>query len=137
MKKVLDYNILDLFLLLLNERNLCMRQSPPTSKQPRSIGQRLEKAKSLESKKKIALDWATNWKNEHERLIKDLERAIIEDDYDLLCRATGQLKVVGQKRFNALPRVLSHISEVQTVADTGHTSFHQSSPEMLRTETKE
>ncbi|MBN2980092.1 hypothetical protein [Cohnella algarum] len=77
----------------------------------KSIGQRLKRAQSPESKKAIALDWAQNWKEDHDELIRNLERAIRTNDYDLLCIATGQLKAVGQKRFDALPRVLSHLAE--------------------------
>jgi len=40
-------------------------------------------------------------------LIYDLEQGIQRQDYDLLCRATGQLKAVAEKRFKALPNVLT------------------------------
>ncbi|MFB5759063.1 hypothetical protein [Paenibacillus medicaginis] len=80
----------------------------------RSISQRLNKARSPVSKANIALAWAQNWKDEHDGLIRDLERAIRNDDYDLLCITTGQLKAVGQKRLDALPRVLSHMLETDS-----------------------
>lgn len=75
----------------------------------RSISQRILTAGSAEAKRATAIEWADNWQTEHERLIQVLERAIRTDDYDLLCRTTGQLKAVGQKRFEALPKVLLHL----------------------------
>jgi hypothetical protein len=80
-----------------------------------SISQRLRKAQSPEAKKAVALAWAKSWKEDHDELIRDLEHAIRTNDYDLLCIATGQLKAVGQKRFDALPRVLSHLAETPAV----------------------
>lgn len=77
----------------------------------KSISQRLRSARKVETKKEIALDWAQNWQEDHDDLIRKLERAIRTDDYDLLCRVTGQLKTVGQKRFEALPKILAHLAD--------------------------
>ncbi|BFH18371.1 hypothetical protein WJ0W_007180 [Paenibacillus melissococcoides] len=76
-----------------------------------SVNQRLKRVRKLEVKKEIALDWVEGWQEEHDDLIRQLERAIRNDDYDLLCRATGQLKTVGQKRFEALPKILVHLAD--------------------------
>lgn len=79
----------------------------------RSISQRIVRAKSLEAKRNTVLDWAGNWKEDHDKTIRMLERAISTNDYDMLCRAAGQLKVVGQKHFSALPKVLEHLIDAE------------------------
>lgn len=76
-----------------------------------SVNQRLKRVRALEVKKEIAFDWVQGWQADHDDLIRQLERAIRNDDYDLLCRATGQLKAVGQKRFEALPKILVHLAD--------------------------
>ncbi|MBX0320340.1 hypothetical protein [Shouchella clausii] len=75
-----------------------------------SIGQKLKRAKTAEAKKVTAIEWVQNWQQEHEKLVQMLERSIQTNDYDLVCRATGQLKAVGKKRFDALPRVLEQLT---------------------------
>lgn len=77
------------------------------SQQHRSISQRLKRAKSVESKQEAAQDWAANWQREQAGLIRDLEQAISNDDYDQLCIVSGQLKAVTEKRFDALPKVIT------------------------------
>lgn len=77
----------------------------------KSISQRLNTAKSLQTKQEIALDWSANWSQEQVELIKQLETAIKTDNYDDLCIITGQLKAVTLKRFEALPNVIKLLTE--------------------------
>lgn len=81
-------------------------------KTKRSISQRLQRAKSAESRKNVALAWAAEWQREQSLLIKLLEQSISHDDYDLLCRSTGQLKTMSNKRLPALCRVIDLLTEV-------------------------
>lgn len=81
------------------------------SQQHRSITQRLKRAKSPASKLAAASDWAANWQQEQTGLIRDLERAVADDDYDQLCIASGQLKAVTIKRFTALPKVIEALND--------------------------
>ncbi len=81
----------------------------------RSISQRLRRAKSLKVKQLTALDWATNWQQEQLQLIALLEQAIKQNNYDQLCIATGQLKAVSNKRFDALNNVLKLLSEENSI----------------------
>lgn len=83
-----------------------------------SISQRLRKAKAPEVKQKIALDWAAEWQTEYEKHVRNFEQAIRNEDFDLLVRTLGRLKADGIKRFDALPRVLSAMAELNT-ADQG------------------
>lgn len=76
----------------------------------RSIGERLNRAKSPEVKQEVARDWAADWAREQKLLIGKLEQAVKTDDYDQLCIVTGQLKAVTEKRFCALPNVIAKIS---------------------------
>ena len=78
--------------------------------QHRSISQRLKKAKSIEVRREILRDWSAAWQREQMELIGQLEQAIKHDDYDALCIATGQLKAVSQKKFEALPRVIETLT---------------------------
>ncbi|MGN7457473.1 hypothetical protein ACTHPH_21900 [Paenibacillus pasadenensis] len=71
-----------------------------------SVGQRIKKAGTLARQEEIALAWAEDWQAEYDRLIRSLEAAVRHNDYDQLCRMTGQLKAVGQKKFSALPGVI-------------------------------
>ncbi len=72
----------------------------------RSIKQRLERAKDSALRLEIAQTWAREWEVEVMGIVGQLERAIGNDDYDLLCRSTGQLKEVQRKRMSALSNVL-------------------------------
>jgi hypothetical protein len=72
----------------------------------RSITQRLKRAKSTEAKTEVALAWAAEWQREQFALIRLIEQGISRDDYDLLCRTTGQLKEMSRKRLPALCRVI-------------------------------
>ncbi len=74
----------------------------------RSINQRLNRAKKIESKKAAANEWIDDWYKDQLAEIKKLERAISLNDYDALCRATGSLKQITLKRFAALPNVIDH-----------------------------
>lgn len=76
---------------------------------PRSITQRMDKAKSTGRKLEVIQDWTTNWEEEQFELITQLEQAIKNDDYDLLCRTTGQLKAVSDKKFNGLSHALEKL----------------------------
>lgn len=76
------------------------------SSQHRSISQRLAKAKAMETKKEVALDWSANWAREQMQLVAQLEKAVAADDYDQLCIVTGQIKAVSIKRLEALPKVI-------------------------------
>lgn len=76
----------------------------------RSIGERLNRAKSPEVKQQAARDWVADWERDQKSLIAQLEQAVKTDDYDQLCIVTGQLKAVTEKRFNALPNVINNVS---------------------------
>lgn len=75
-----------------------------------SIGQKLKKASTPERKKELAEEWSSEWQKEYESHVRNLERAIRNNDYDLFCRTTGWLKADGKKRFDTLPRVLSAVA---------------------------
>lgn len=76
----------------------------------RSISQRLKRAKSLEAKQATAMEWSLHWFDEQMQLIEQLERAIRTRSHDDLCIATGQLRAVTKKRFDALNNVLGLLS---------------------------
>jgi lactate dehydrogenase-like 2-hydroxyacid dehydrogenase len=82
-----------------------------------TISQRLQKAKRQSVKIEVAQDWAKNWQAEMFSLILDLEKAVSSDDYDAMCRATGQIKAVTIKRFDALPKVLNAIALAENGGD--------------------
>jgi hypothetical protein len=76
----------------------------------RSIRERLERAKSPAAKRETAYDWALSWREDQTDIVRQLQRAIEADDYDGLCRATGQLKEVTAKRFVGLASVIEGLT---------------------------
>lgn len=80
----------------------------------RSISQQIKHALLPEVKQKKALEWAVSWEREAMELIRQLEYAIRRSDKDQLCIATGQLKVVLAKKFEALPKVLKILAGLET-----------------------
>lgn len=67
----------------------------------------------MSTKGEILTDWSGSWKAEQLGLITQLEQAIKADDYDQLCIATGQLKAMSNKRFDALPNIFSKLTSDQ------------------------
>lgn len=76
----------------------------------KSISQRLKTAKSIDTKKLVAQDWATNWQAEQTALIDMLGKALHKNNFDELCIAVGQLKAVTQKKFEGLTKVIEILS---------------------------
>ena len=87
------------------------------SQQQRSISQRLKKAKSPESKLATVIEWSQSWESEHNALIKRLEQALSNDNYDANCIALGELKAASSKKFNALPNVLKVLLNQESTKD--------------------
>lgn len=81
--------------------------------QYRSIGQRLTKAKALETKKEILADWLNSWDREVSGLIDDLGRAISRDDFDRASQCVGQLRTVEAKKTDALEAIFERIESMQ------------------------
>lgn len=77
----------------------------------RSISQRLKSAKSPEAVRATVSDWARDWQRDQEDIVRQFEIAVRDMDYDDLCSATGQLKEVTRKRFEALQNVLRRLTD--------------------------
>lgn len=75
----------------------------------RSVNQRLQRAKSKSSKQAVLDEWANSWQQEQAQLIRQLGKAIADDDYDQQCILIGELKTVSAKKFEALPKLLRTI----------------------------
>lgn len=71
----------------------------------KSISQRLRSTQSIKIQREIITDWQNGWEIEQQVIIKRLEQAIKHLDYDELCKATGELKVITEKRFKGLRSV--------------------------------
>jgi phenylalanine-4-hydroxylase len=76
-----------------------------------SIGERMRKAKSLQTRHEIATDWSANWQAEHDDLVRQIEKALQFRDVAKAGQFLGQLKAVGEKRFPALQRVIDALSD--------------------------
>lgn len=81
----------------------------------RSITQRLLTAKSLDAKRKTAVEWADNWERHSAELIKRMEIARRGRDYLEMQSILGEMKEEHEKRFSALPKVLLHLMHDDTV----------------------
>lgn len=80
----------------------------------RSIGERLQKARSPEVIAEIVTDWSADWRRDQMDIVRQLETAIQTMDYDALCSATGQLKSVTEKRFDGLAGVVRRLTSNST-----------------------
>ena len=77
--------------------------------QHRSVTQRLQRAKSSEAKRATLQEWANSWQSEQMQLIRELGKAIADNNYDQECIKLGELKAASIKKFDALPRVLNYL----------------------------
>lgn len=77
----------------------------------RAIGERLRRAKSLESRKEVALDWYANWHQDHLNTLQQVEKALQFRDVEDAGRILGQLKALHEKAFGALPRVIEALAD--------------------------
>lgn len=75
--------------------------------QNRSISQRLKRAAELATKREIALEWAEAWQKEQEELVRRLGQAVATNDFDNLCKITGQLRAVSEKKLQSLPKIIN------------------------------
>jgi Golgi nucleoside diphosphatase len=83
------------------------------SKRNRSIGDRLKNSRSNTWQLEICNEWAIKWEKDQMNIVKMLEAAIRNNDYDNLCRATGQLKTVTKKRFSAIPNIFNNLADTE------------------------
>lgn len=77
----------------------------------RSVGERMDKHKTLSARRETALDWAANWYADHLDTIHNLERALGAGDVALAGRYCGQLKTLHGKALGALPRVIDRLAD--------------------------
>lgn len=80
-----------------------------------SIGERLRKAGTLAVRREIAHDWARAWQDEHDQLIRNLERAVGQGRTTEAGRWVGQIKTVAEKKFAALPNVIDKLADEDMV----------------------
>jgi len=81
------------------------------SSNSRSIGQRLAKAKAPGLKAEIAQDWARNWEEDQTQVLRRLEQAHKHKNWHGIGATVAQLRAITDKRFFALPNVISKLSE--------------------------
>ena len=81
----------------------------------RSIGERIRRAKSLDSRREAALDWAANWRADHIDTLMQLERALGERNLAAAGQCLGQLKALDDKAMTALPRVIEALADDDVV----------------------
>lgn len=77
----------------------------------RSIGERMTRAKTLDSRREAALDWAANWREDHEETLALIERALQTGRISAAGQALGQLKALNDKAMSALPRVIEALAD--------------------------
>ena len=74
-------------------------------KQNRSISQRLQRCKNIETRKEIALEWAAEWQTELSAIIEDMRKAERHRDLDRFSACLARL-IKSSDKLNALPRVI-------------------------------
>ncbi|GHE51123.1 hypothetical protein GCM10019059_07930 [Camelimonas fluminis] len=83
-----------------------MSQSPKR----RSIGDRLSRAGSADTRREIALDWADSWRADHDDTLRAIEKHLERGDVDAAGQHLGRLKALNEKAHDALPRVLAALA---------------------------
>lgn len=83
-----------------------MANHPNRSTKYRSIGQRLQRARSDATRQEIITDWARAWQREQEDIVAQMDYAIGIGDLDAIRSAAGQLNEVTRKRFDGLKAVI-------------------------------
>lgn len=77
----------------------------------RSIGERMDRAKSLDVRRQIAHDWTANWMQDHDSEMRAIETALQRGRVAEAGQALGRLKALSDKRFNAMPRVIEALTD--------------------------
>lgn len=77
----------------------------------KSIGMRIESARTLAVRREVALDWSANWYGDHLKTLHSLEKALQSSDGALAGRYCGQLKTLHEKAFSAMPRVIDALTD--------------------------
>jgi hypothetical protein len=81
----------------------------------RSIGYRIERARTLAVRREVATDWSINWYADHLETLSNLEKALGARDIASAGRYCGQLKALHEKAFAALPRVIEALTDEDIV----------------------
>lgn len=76
----------------------------------KSIGIKLDNAKSSQAKQKVLSDWVKNWKEDQENVIARLRKAAQTDNHSEVMHMISQLEGMTTKRFAALNNVLYKLS---------------------------
>ena len=77
----------------------------------KSIGVRLQKAKSLAARRETAHEWAADWQDFHDDTIARIERALRSGRIAEADRLLGDLRVESAKKFSAFPRVIEALTD--------------------------
>lgn len=77
----------------------------------KSIGERLRKAKSLDVRREIGLEWAADCIEEHELALSAVERAIRLGDIRAVAVAVARMREHTEKRLRALPNVIQKLAD--------------------------
>ena len=77
----------------------------------KSVGERLRKAKSLEARREVGLEWAASWAEEHERALSAVERAVRMGDLANARLSVARLREHTDKRLAALPNVVEKLTD--------------------------
>lgn len=81
----------------------------------RSVNGRLRTAKSLATRREIALEWAALWRDHHENLIAQLEKSLGAGRIVEAGRLLGELKDESAKRFTGLASVIEKLADEDIV----------------------
>lgn len=76
----------------------------------RSIGERMQRAKSLPVRREIAHDWAVHWRRDHEATVRQLEIAVGQMRMADAGQYVGQIKEALRKMHDALPGVIDRLT---------------------------
>lgn len=75
-----------------------------------SIKDRMRRGKSLEARREIASDWASNWMRDHETTLDDAKAALQRRDLDAVARLLAQMDALHSKGFVGLSTVIAALT---------------------------
>lgn len=77
----------------------------------KSIGERMRKARTLDQRREIGLEWAAAWSEEYGRSLSHLDDAVRRGALANIKTAVSSMNEKISKRLSALPRLVENLAD--------------------------
>lgn len=82
-------------------------------KNHKSIGQLIKKPKDRVTRVEMSKEWAAGWAAEYYALLDEMQVVLIKEDMSAAFRLVRELKAVGNKGYDVLPRLFEAIAAAE------------------------